>query len=158
MAKATSTSDNALVLTRVLDATPEKLFRCWSEPELLKQWFVPQPWTIASAEIDLRPGGRSLVVMQDPDGKQYPNEGVYLEIIPNRKIVTTDAFVAGWKPSGKAFMVAEVLFEDAGNGKTNYTATARHWSAEDREAHEKMGFHEGWGQTATQLEALARTL
>ncbi|HEV7417181.1 MAG TPA: SRPBCC domain-containing protein, partial [Tianweitania sediminis] len=81
-----------------MDVPREKLFRCWQDPELLKQWFVPKPWTIASAEVDLRPGGRSLVVMQDPEGNQYPNEGLYLEVVPNEKIVSTDAFTAGWKP------------------------------------------------------------
>ena len=153
-----TTDPHALTLIRTLDAPRDKLFRCWREPELLKQWFVPKPWTIVSAEVDLRPGGRSLIVMQDPDGNQYPNEGVYLEVVPNEKIISTDAFTVGWKPSGKAFMVAETRFEDAGNGKTHYTAIARHWTAEDRDAHEKMGFHEGWGATADQLEALAKTL
>jgi uncharacterized protein YndB with AHSA1/START domain len=147
-----------LVLTRIMDVSREKLFRCWQEPELLKQWFVPKPWTIASADIDFRAGGSSSVVMQDPEGNQYPNDGIYLEVVPNEKIIFTDALLVGWKPSGKAFMVGEILFEDAGNNKTRYTATVRHWNAEDREGHEKMGFHEGWGAAADQLEALARTL
>jgi uncharacterized protein YndB with AHSA1/START domain len=51
-----------------------------------------------------------------------------------------------------------VTFEDAGEGRTRYAAHARHWSAEAREEHERMGFHEGWGKAADQLEALAKTL
>ncbi len=55
-------------------------------------------------------------------------------------------------------MVATVMFEDLGGGKTRYTATARHWTVADKEAHEKMGFHEGWGIAADQLEQLAKKI
>ena len=96
--------------------------------------------------------------MADPEGNEYPNPGVYLEIVPNRKIVFTDAYTEAWKPSAKPFMTATVEFEPLPDGRTRYTATARHWTPEDREAHEKMGFHQGWGTVATQLEALAKTL
>ena len=96
--------------------------------------------------------------MRDPDGNDYPNSGVYLEVVPNERLVFTDAYTAGWTPSDKPFFTAIVTFEDAGDGKTKYTAIARHWRAEDKEAHEKMGFHEGWGICATQLEDVAKTL
>jgi uncharacterized protein YndB with AHSA1/START domain len=92
--------------------------------------------------------------MQDENGNKYPNVGVYLELVPNKKIVFTDAFTSGWKPAGKPFMVAEILLEEQPDGKTKYTATARHWHVEDKEAHEKMGFHAGWGQCADQLASL----
>lgn len=151
-------SQYELVLDVTLDAPKEKLYRCWTEPALLQQWFVPRPWTISRVEQDLRPGGASLVVMRDPDGNEYPNPGVFLEIVPNRKIVMTDAFSAGWEPAGKPFMVAEVTFEDAGQGKTRYRAVARHWTEESKQAHIQMGFHEGWGACARQLEELAKTL
>ncbi|HEX6929879.1 MAG TPA: SRPBCC family protein [Gammaproteobacteria bacterium] len=147
-----------LVLDLILDAPREKLWRCWTDTALLKQWFVPRPWTIASVEMDLRAGGSSLVVMRDPDGNEYPNPGIFLEVVPNEKLVMTDAYTSAWVPSQKPFMTAIVTFEDAGSGKTKYVARARHWTAADREQHEKMGFHEGWGQTARQLEALAQTL
>ena len=147
-----------LVLTRVIDAPREKLYRCWTEPALLKQWFVPKPWTIAKAEMDVRPGGSSLVVMRSPEGQEMPNPGVFLEVVPNERLVLTDAYTSAWVPSAKPFMTAIVTFEDLGGGGTRYTARARHWTAEDREAHEKMGFHEGWGICADQLAALAKTI
>jgi uncharacterized protein YndB with AHSA1/START domain len=152
------TTDNDLVLTRVMDVPREKLFRAWTEPALMKQWFAPKPWTISEVDTDLRAGGASKIVMRSPEGQDYPNSGIYLEVVKNEKIVFTDAYTAGWTPSAKPFFTAIVTFEDAGGGKTKYTATARHWKAEDRETHEKMGFHEGWGQCASQLEALAKTL
>jgi uncharacterized protein YndB with AHSA1/START domain len=147
-----------LVLDLTLDAPKEKLFRCWTDPDLLKQWFAPKPWTISKTDHDWRPGGRANIVMRSPEGQEFPSEGVFLEIAPNRKIVTTDAFTEGWQPAGRPFMVAEVTFEDAGEGKTHYRAVARHWNEETLKEHEKMGFHQGWTICARQLEALAKTI
>ena len=96
--------------------------------------------------------------MRDPDGKDYPNPGIYLEVVENEKLVFTDAFTAAWEPSEKPFMTAIISFEDLGDGKTRYTARVRHWTVEDREEHEKMGFHAGWGQCADQLAELLKTI
>ena len=97
--------------------------------------------------------------MKSPEGQEFPNPGQYLEVVPNRKLVFTDAFVGNWVPKdGPGFFVGEVSFEDAGNGKTKYTAKARHWTAEAKAQHEQMGFVPGWTQCAKQLEELAKTL
>ena len=154
---ATPTSERELVLTRIIDAPREKLYRAWTEVDLLRQWFAPKPWSTPHAELDVRPGGASMVVMADPDGKQYPNPGIYLEVVPNEKLVVTDAYASAWEPSDKPFMTVVLTFEDV-DGKTRYTARAKHWTIEDREAHEKMGFHEGWGQCTDQLEALVKSI
>jgi uncharacterized protein YndB with AHSA1/START domain len=156
-ANATPTNDLELVLTRLIDAPREKVFKAWTDAELLKQWFAPLPWTTPVVEIDVRPGGSSMFVMRDPDGNDYPNKGVYLEVVENEKLVFTDAFTEAWVPSEKPFFTGVLTFEDEG-GKTRYTARARHWTKEDRDAHEKMGFHEGWGQCADQLEALVKKI
>lgn len=152
-----SIKDRELVLTRIIDAPREKVYKAWTDPALLKQWFAPLPFTTPVAETDVRPGGSNLIVMRDPDGNEYPNRGVYLEVIEDRKLVITDAYTHAWEPSEKAFMTLILTFEDEG-GKTRYTARVLHWTAEDREAHEKMGFHEGWGQCADQLAALVARL
>lgn len=149
---------NELSFTRIIDAPREMVYRCWTEPDLMTQWFTPPPFTTVHAETDVRPGGSSLVVMRSPDGQEFPNRGVYLDVVPNEKLVFTDAYTEAWVPSGKAFMTALLTFEDAGNGKTKYTATVRHWTAEDCDAHKTMGFFEGWGKATDQLEALAKTL
>lgn len=151
-------TNHDLVLTRIMDVPREKLFRAWTEADLLKQWFAPLPYTTPHAEIDARPGGASYIVMRSPDGQDLPNRGVFLEVVKNEKVVFTDAFTKAWEPSAKPFFTGIVTFEDLGGGKTKYTAVARHWTAEDRETHEKMGFHEGWGQCADQLAALAAKL
>ncbi|HEX2852582.1 MAG TPA: SRPBCC family protein [Opitutaceae bacterium] len=151
----TAGSHRELVLTRILNAPREKVYQAWTDPEIMKQWFAPKPWTTPKVEIDLRVGGSSLVVMRGPDGVEFPNRGVYLEIVPNERLVATDAYTKGWEPSEKPFMTMVLTFEDAGAGKTKYTARVLHWTVADREAHEKMGFHEGWGKCADQLEAIA---
>jgi uncharacterized protein YndB with AHSA1/START domain len=150
-------AERDLVLTRLIDAPREALYRAWTEADLLKQWFAPLSWTTPAAELDVRPGGASVIVMRGPDGTDFPNRGVYLEVVPNERLVFTDAYSEAWKPSAKPFMTVILTFEDEG-GKTRYTARVRHWTAADREQHEQMGFHQGWGQCADQLEALARTL
>jgi uncharacterized protein YndB with AHSA1/START domain len=118
------------------------------------QWFTPLPWTTPHAELDVRPGGSSLVVMRGPEGEDYPNRGVYLEVVENERLVLTDAFTTAWAPSEKPFMTVILTFEDLGGGKTKYTALVRHWTLADREAHEQTGFHTGWAQCADQLAAL----
>jgi uncharacterized protein YndB with AHSA1/START domain len=156
--KAGMAANRDLVITRDIAVPREKLYRCWTEPELIKQWFAPKPWTTPHAETDVRPGGSSLVVMRGPDGQEFPNPWVYLEVVPNERLVATDAYTRAWEPSAKPFMTVVLSFEDLGQGKTRYTARARHWTEADREAHEKMGFHEGWGRCTDQLAELAARL
>ena len=155
---ATPSNDRELVLSRVIDVPRERLFRCWTEPALIVQWFTPPPWKTVHAETDVRAGGSSNIVMQGPDGTEMPNRGVYLEVVQNERLVFTDAFTSAWVPSEKPFFTCVLTFEDLGNGKTRYTARARHWTVEDCKGHEAMGFHTGWGIATDQLAALAATL
>jgi uncharacterized protein YndB with AHSA1/START domain len=157
-AEAVPTSDRELVLTRTIDAPRAKLFRAWTDPKLLKQWFAPLPYTTPVAELDVRPGGANLVVMRSPEGNDMPNRGVYLEVVENERLVFTDAYTKAWEPSAKPFMTVILTFEDIGDGKTRYTARVLHWSVADRERHEKMGFHVGWGMCTDQLAALVAKL
>lgn len=150
-------TDRELVLTRLIDAPRETLYRCWTEPALMKQWFAPKPYETPVVEVDVRAGGANLIVMRGPDGQDMPNRGIYLEVVPNERLVFTDAFTEAWQPSAKPFMTAILTFEPQGD-KTLYTARVRHWTVEDREAHEKMGFNQGWGICTDQLAALAATL
>ena len=153
----TPLSERELVLTRLIAAPRAKLYRAWTEPELLKQWFAPLPYTTPVAELDVRAGGSCLVVMRDPDGNDWPNPGVYLDVVENERLIFTDAYVRAWEPSNKPFMTAIVTFADE-DGGTRYTARVLHWTVADREEHERMGFHQGWGQCADQLAALVAKL
>jgi uncharacterized protein YndB with AHSA1/START domain len=148
-----SAGGEELVLSRVVPVPRSAIYRAWTTPELVMEFFVPKPWSMAAVDMDPRPGGRWNSIMRDPDGKEYPNSGVYLELVPDARIVFTDAYTEGWVPSGKPFFTGIIELSDE-DGGTRYTARARHWRAEDKAAHEKMGFHEGWGAVLDQLVAL----
>ena len=151
---------NAHVLTlhRVLKAPVRSVWRCWSEPGLLMQWYCPKPWKVTEARMELRTGGEFFVRMAGPEGEVQPVPGIFLEVEPQARLVFTDAFASAWLPSARAFMVGEVQMREARPGETDYLAMARHWNGDDCEAHAKMGFSEGWGAAAAQLEALAASL
>src|SRR5436190_17159754 len=114
-----------LVLTRLIDASRDRLWRCWTEPKLMVQWFTPPPWKTVHVETDVRPGGASYVVMKGPEGQEMPNRGVYLEVVENERLVFTDAYSHAWEPSAKPFFTCMLTFENEGgpgSGQTRYTA------------------------------------
>lgn len=153
-----------LTLIRDLPAASAQLWRCWTEPELIKEWFCPKPWQVIEVDNDLRPGGRSNNVMQGPgpDGQimRNANTGSYLEIIPGKKIVFTDLLLEDWAPNPHKFIgfTAAITLEDMGPGRCRYTAICKHSDAASQQQHAQMGFHEGWGIATDQLLALATTL
>ena len=143
-----------LVTERLIDAPVAAVWRAYTDH--LGEWFCPAPWRAEVVAMDLRAGGRSAVTMYGPEGEVQPNEGVYLEVVPERRIVFTDAFTDGWKPAGP-FMIGIFEFEPEGE-RTRYRGTARHWTAEARNRHEAMGFAEGWGKVAEQWEVVAKRI
>ena len=149
--------DLDLVLTRELDAPREILYDCWTTPEHLVNWFVPKPHRVTACRLDVRVGG-AFDTTFDIEGTVMENRGVFLEVVPNEKLVFTDAYSEGWKPAPEPFMTAIVTFEDIGGGRTRYTAIARHRTPESAGQHRDMGFHDGWGTVASQLETFAQGL
>lgn len=139
-----------LVLERDIDVPVEMVWKAWTTPEHLKEWFVPKPWTIAACEIDLRPGGAFSTMMRSPEGQEFPNNGCYLEIVPNKRLVFTDTLLPGYRPSPQPFFTAVLELEANGSG-THYKAIAIHGNPETRKKHEEMGFHEGWGTVVDQM-------
>ena len=146
-----------LVLTRDLNAPRDLIWTCWTTPKHLMEWFVPKPHKVVACELDVRVGGACNTTFE-VEGNRMENNGIYLEVIPQEKLVFTDTYTAGWKPAAEPFMTAILTFEDLGNGRTRYTAVARHRSAEAAKTHADMGFQDGWGTVATQLEAYAASL
>ena len=147
-----STPMHSLSIERRIPALPSAVWRAWTGH--LTEWFAPAPWKTVSADIDLHPGGRFHAVMAGPDGEQIDEgAGVILEVVPERRLVFTDALGPGWVPRNP-FMVAVIELLPDGDG-TLYRATVRHWDAESMRRHEEMGFHAGWSQVAEQLEAVA---
>lgn len=156
-----------LVLERVVDVPVDLVWRAWTTPEHLKQWFAPKPWQTVDCKIDLRPGGLFRTVMRSPEGKEFPGDGCYLEVVPNRRLVWTSALGPGFRPTavqpnpdhecGELMFTAYILLEPAGPGRTKYTAIAMHPDEESTCRHAEMGFHDGWGTVLDQLVALAKS-
>jgi uncharacterized protein YndB with AHSA1/START domain len=146
-----------LVLERIVDVPPELVWMAWTQPEHLVKWFTPAPWKTVGCEIDLRPGGAFRTTMRSPEGKEFPNSGCYLEVVPNRRLVWTNALEAGFRPVrldehlGFPF-TATVALEPSGSG-TRYTAVVQHADEAGRAKHSAMGFEAGWGKALEQLVA-----
>ena len=159
-------SENDLVLERTLDAPIDLVWLAYTDPEHLKQWFAPKPYEITECELDLRPGGVFRIRMVGPDGFDtgHGTPGCVLEVVEGKKLTWTSALGPDYRPNEmgegcESFpMTAVVTLADAGNGKTAYKAVALHANEADREKHEQMGFHDGWGTVAGQLEEYAQQL
>jgi len=154
-----------LSFTRVVDVPRSLVWRAWTEPELLKPWFCPLPWKTIACAIDLRPGGVFRTTMQSPEGLEFPNEGCYLEVVPNEKLVWTNALLAGYRPSkptatcgsddAEFLFTATVELADHAQG-TRYTATVIHADEAGCKQHAAMGFEGGWGTALDQLVTMIK--
>ncbi len=156
-----------LVLERTIDAPIDLVWKAYTDPEHLKRWFAPRPYQITECELDLTPGGIFRIRMTGPDGFDtgHGNAGCVLEVVDGEKLAWTSALGPGYRPAEmgeegcESFpMTAVVTFADAGGGKTLYKAVALHKNAADRDKHAAMGFHDGWGTVAGQLEEFAKSL
>ena len=155
-----------LVLERTIDAPIDLVWKAYTDPEHLKQWFAPRPYQITECELDLQPGGIFRIRMAGPDGFDTGHgvPGCVLEVVEGKKLAWTSALGPGYRPNetGEGCdsfpMTAIVTFGDAGGGKTAYRAVALHKDEADREKHEAMGFHDGWGTVAGQLGEYAKSL
>jgi len=155
-------SELDLVLERVVDVSPELVFKAWTTPKHLMPWFCPKPFRTVECEIELKPGGKFFTQMTDADGNKLPAmPGCYLEIVANRRLVWTSALGPGYRPHDPAlapwFFTAVLTFAPHGNGGCRYTATAMHANKEHAAAHEKMGFTQGWGKVLEQLVEYVKT-
>jgi uncharacterized protein YndB with AHSA1/START domain len=150
-----------LVLERTVDVSSDLVWAAWTEPEHIKKWFTPAPWSTVDARVDLRPGGVFYTVMRSPEGEEFPNTGCILEVVPGRRLVWTTVMTAGFRPAlgrggpgGAPFDFTAVIALEPDGRRTRYTATVIHGNEEDRKKHEQMGFHNGWGAALDQLVAL----
>jgi uncharacterized protein YndB with AHSA1/START domain len=154
-----------LSFTRIVDVPRSLVWRAWTEPELLKPWFCPLPWKTIDCEIDLRPGGMFRTLMQSPEGEEFPNNGCFLEIIPQTKLVWTNALLPGFRPSTPAascgsdeanFLFTAMIELADHAGGTQYAATVIHADEAGCKKHDAMGFEGGWGAALDQLVAMVK--
>lgn len=141
-----------LVLEREIPVPVELVWHAWTTPESLKHWFCPAPWSVSACEIDVRPGGIFSTTMRSPEGEEFPNVGCYLDVVPNERLVFTDALLPGFRPALKPFFTAALILQPTATG-TRYTAYAIHADEQGRKTHEDMGFHDGWGTVVDQMVA-----
>ncbi len=154
-----TTLDPALDLTisRIIRAPRAEVWNAWADPRRFEQWWIPAPTVCRVREMDLRPGGAFRTEMSEDGTSFVPHiTGCFLAAEPLERIVFTDALTADWRPAEHGFVTAVMTFADHPEG-TAYSATGRHRSGADRDRHEELGFHDGWGAVIEQLAKLVET-
>jgi uncharacterized protein YndB with AHSA1/START domain len=154
--KLTTRGDREIVMTRVFDAPRSLVFDAFTKPELVKQWLLgPEGWSMPVCEIDLRVGGKYRYVWRHVNGNEMGMGGVFREIVPPERIVSTEKFDESWYP-GEA--VGTVILTEQ-NGKTTLTQTVLYQSREAREAVMKSPMESGVAAGYDRLaELLASTI
>lgn len=143
-----------LTIERIIKAPRAAIWKAWTDPRSLEQWFVPEPARCRVVELDLRPGGALRTEISEDDRPFAPHlNACLLAVEPQERLVFTDALTPGWRPAEQPFMTAVITLEDHPDG-TRYVAYAMHKSDADRAKHEQLGFFEGWGTVAEQLAQL----
>ncbi|MBN3788427.1 SRPBCC family protein [Burkholderia sp. Ac-20353] len=147
-----------LVINRELRAPRAALWRAWTDPELLQQWWCPKPWTTEVRAFDLRPGGAFHTFMRGPDGGTSDNPGCFLEIVHESRLVFTSMLTADWRPHTPWLGFTAVITMRDDGALCHYEARVMHPDAATRDRHEHLGFFEGWNICIDQLDALASKL
>jgi uncharacterized protein YndB with AHSA1/START domain len=150
-----------LKLERVVDVPVELVWKAWTTPDLIKQWFCPRPWGVSECVLELRPGGRFFTMIRSPENQGFPNEGCVLEVVEQKRLVWTDSLHAGFRPAAKASdhpseeinFTAVVTLAAEGKG-TRYTSQILHANAALKQKHLELGFEMGWSAALDQLVEL----
>jgi uncharacterized protein YndB with AHSA1/START domain len=148
------TADRELTLTRVFDAPRELVFRMWSDPQHVAQWWGPAGFTNPVCEMDVRPGGKLRIVMRAPDGTDYPMTGTFREVVAPERLVFTNAAI---DEHGNALIdgLTIVTFTKEG-AKTKLTVQTRAVALAPLATRMLEGMDSGWRQTLDRLEEHVR--
>jgi uncharacterized protein YndB with AHSA1/START domain len=158
----TSSEIERMVVTRDFDAPRELVWKAWTDPKYVIQWWGPKGFTAPVCKMDVRVGGKSLCCMRTPDGQEFWNAIEYHEIVPHEKIVSSMYFAdaQGNKVEPETLGIEHeaiegafdvTTFEDLGNGRTRLTHTGN----EPMESAKNSGQLEGWNQI---LDKIAEVL
>lgn len=140
-----------IVIERLVDAPPELVFQCWTDPKHMQRWWAPHGFTNPVCELDVRVGGAWRIVMQAPGGTQYPCTGVYQEIVPAERLVFTNiATDAAGNPVLDG--LTTVTFTET-NGKTKLTVSTGAIALVDYAVNYLQGMQAGWTQSLEKLDA-----
>lgn len=152
------TNPRELAIVLDIAAPRAAIWRCWTQTDLLKQWYCPKPWNVPEADFDLRPGGRMNVVMAGPNGERVEYKGCWLQIVAQESLAFTGMMTEDYFPQPEGFMSGFVQLSDLPNGHTKMIWGARHADLVSVNKHRAMGFEKGWAAAAAQLETLAQSL
>jgi uncharacterized protein YndB with AHSA1/START domain len=145
--------DLDLTLQRVIRAPRAAVWRAWTDPEHLAQWWVPAPAVARVDRLEAQPGG-AFVTRISEDGVAFaPHiDALFLVVDDRERLVFTNAIDSGWRPTrpDPVAMVAEIILHDHPEG-TDYQVVVRHGDPAARARHEEIGFFEGWGSVTGQL-------
>jgi uncharacterized protein YndB with AHSA1/START domain len=138
-------ADRTLIIERVFKAAPEKVFKAWTDPTILVQWWGPEGFSVPECEMDVRAGGSWRTTMVSPKGDGHTVSGLYREISPPNRLVMT----WGWQQEGQRGheTVVEVTFEPVSTGTRMRLVQSVFESSSSRDAHS-----EGWNSTFNDLE------
>ena len=153
--KITTRGDREIVMTRILNAPRSLVFDAFTKPELVRRWLLgPDGWTMPVCDIDLRVGGSYRYVWRHASGNEMGMGGVYREIVPPERIVSTEKFDQAWYP-GEAVGTLTLL---ENGGKTTVTQVVQYQSAEARDAVLKSPMESGVEAGYQRLEELLAIL
>jgi uncharacterized protein YndB with AHSA1/START domain len=143
-------AERELVLTRIVDAPRELVFRMWTDPIHLAKWWGPRDFTNPVCEVDARPGGALRIVMRAPDGTDYPMAGTFREIVAPERLVFTNCAL---DRDGNVLLdgLTTVIFAER-SGKTRLTVQTRATALVHSAARYLEGMQAGWEQTLDGLE------
>ncbi len=148
----TTPSDREVVITRVVDAPRRLVFDAFTKPEHVPNWMLgPEGWTMPVCEIDLREGGTWRFVWRRSNGTEMGMRGVYKEIVPPERVVTTESWGADWPETLNTLSLSEK------DGKTTITQTILYPSKDARDAALKTGMKDGASQSYDRLDTYLRT-
>ena len=151
--KVATPTDREIAMTRVFDAPRRLVFEAWTNPEYLPHWMLgPGGWTMPVCEIDLRPGGAWHFVWRRSDGTEMEMRGVYREVTPPKRLVSTECWGGDWPETLNTLVLSEQ------DGKTTITNTILYPSKEARDAALKTGMKDGVSQSFDRLDEYLRTM
>lgn len=145
-----------LSLRRVIRAAPSAIWRAWTDPARLEQWWIPAPMVTKVDRLDVSPGGGFVTSMSEDGGNFVPQtDSVFLVVEPGRRLVFTNAVTSAWRPASPepVAMTAEIILDEHPEG-TDYRVIVRHGTPASRARHQELGFFDGWGSVTAALADL----
>jgi uncharacterized protein YndB with AHSA1/START domain len=151
--------NNELSISRLISAPPAKVWKAWSRPEHLANWWIPEPIECKVMKLDLRPGGGFETLMREGEEEFKPHvEACFLEVVPEQRLVWTTTLSEGWRPTEPWLALTAIISFLEEDECTRYSARVMHKNGADSRKHLELGFEKGWGAAIDQLAAFVEKL